>query len=164
MHLVVDIVKVDPSLVRKISKRHFLRDIEKSFQEDTPMGPEPQHFSSFWNILTNMVARGIQNFGQNGPWLAGWLSNGQNFLSNLRKHVINKCWKCQADIFIHFWFRAKWLKIFVSKVVIGMILETICFKATKNSLASQSVATALRNHFDCKGNFVLMPSLILNFF
>ena len=28
--LCVDIVKVDPSLVQKISKRHFLRDIEKS--------------------------------------------------------------------------------------------------------------------------------------
>ena len=26
-----------------------------------------------------MVARGIQSFGQNGPWLAGWLSFGQIF-------------------------------------------------------------------------------------
>ena len=42
--LTVDIVKVDPSLVRKISKRHFLRDIEKSFQEVTPIGPESHHF------------------------------------------------------------------------------------------------------------------------
>ena len=40
-------MKVDPSLVRKISKRHFLRDIEKSFQEVTPMGPEPHHFFLF---------------------------------------------------------------------------------------------------------------------
>ena len=24
---------------------------------------------------------------------------------------MNKCWKFQADISIHFWFRAKWLKI-----------------------------------------------------
>ena len=29
-------------------------------------------FFSFWNISTNMVARGIQSFGQNGLWLAGW--------------------------------------------------------------------------------------------
>ena len=43
----MDIVKVHPSLVRKISKRHFLRDIEKSFQKDTPMGPEPHHFFLF---------------------------------------------------------------------------------------------------------------------
>ena len=43
----VDIVKVDPLLVRKISKRHFLKDIEKSFQEVTLMGPEPHHFFLF---------------------------------------------------------------------------------------------------------------------
>ena len=43
----VDIMKMDPLLVRKISERHFLRDIEKSFQEDTPMGPEPHQFFSF---------------------------------------------------------------------------------------------------------------------
>ena len=47
MSLFVDIVKVDPSLVPKISKRHFLRDVKKSFQEDTPMGPEPHQFFSF---------------------------------------------------------------------------------------------------------------------
>ena len=29
-----------------------------------------------------MVARGVQNFGQNGPWRAGWLSGGQNFSVN----------------------------------------------------------------------------------
>ena len=43
----MDIVKVDLLLIRKISKRHFLRDIEKSFQEVTPMGPEPHHFFLF---------------------------------------------------------------------------------------------------------------------
>ena len=43
-------------------------------------------------------------------WQADW-AMAKIFLSNLRKHVINKCWKFQADIFIHFWFRAKWLKI-----------------------------------------------------
>ena len=30
--------------------------------------------------------------------------------SNLRNHVMNKCWKFQADISIRIWFRAKWLK------------------------------------------------------
>ena len=35
----VDIVKVDLLLVRKISKCHLLRDIEKSFEGVTPMGP-----------------------------------------------------------------------------------------------------------------------------
>ena len=75
----VDIVKVDPLFVQKISKRHFLRDIKKSFQEDTPIGPEPHQFFSFSNISTNTVARGIQSLDRNGPWLAGCLSHGQNF-------------------------------------------------------------------------------------
>ena len=30
-----------------------------------------------------MVAKAIQSFGQNGPWLAGWLSNGQKSFVNL---------------------------------------------------------------------------------
>ena len=64
-------MKVDPLLVQKISKRHFLRDIEKSFQEVTSIGLEPRHFFSFENISTNTVARGVQSFGQNGQWLAG---------------------------------------------------------------------------------------------
>ena len=33
--------------IRKISKRNFLRDIEKFFQEVTPMGPEAHHFFLF---------------------------------------------------------------------------------------------------------------------
>ena len=45
--LIVDVVKVDLLLVRKISKHHFSRDIEKSFQEVTLIGPEPHHFFSF---------------------------------------------------------------------------------------------------------------------
>ena len=43
----VDIVKVDLVLVPKISKPHFLGDIEKSFQEVTAIGPEPHHCFSF---------------------------------------------------------------------------------------------------------------------
>ena len=30
-----------------------------------------------------MVVKGIQNLGQNEPWWAGWLGNGQNFGINL---------------------------------------------------------------------------------
>ena len=58
---------LDTLLVRKISKRHFLKDIENSFQEVTQIGPEPRHFFSFSNISTNRVARDFQNFGRNGP-------------------------------------------------------------------------------------------------
>ena len=67
----MDILKVDALARQKNSKRHFLRDISKSFQEVTPMGPEPHQFFSFSNISTNMVARGIQSFGRNGLWMAG---------------------------------------------------------------------------------------------
>ena len=43
-------------------------------------------------------------------WQADW-ARAKNFFSNLRKHEMNKCWKFQADILIHVWFRAKRLKI-----------------------------------------------------
>ena len=55
----MDIVKVDPLAFQKISKRHFLEDIEKSFQEVTPISPEPHHFFPFQNSSTNTVAREI---------------------------------------------------------------------------------------------------------
>ena len=38
---------MDLLLVRKISKRHFLRDIGKSFQEVTPIGQETHRFFLF---------------------------------------------------------------------------------------------------------------------
>ena len=69
--LAVDVMKMDALARQKNQKRHFLKDISKSFQEVTPMGPEPHQFFSFSNISTNMVARGIQSFGRNGSWLAG---------------------------------------------------------------------------------------------
>ena len=47
VHLCVDIVKVDPQAFQKNQKHHFFRDIEKSFQEVTPIGPEPHQFFSF---------------------------------------------------------------------------------------------------------------------
>ena len=43
-------------------------------------------------------------------WQADW-ATAKIFFSNLRTHEINKCWKFQADILIHVWFRAKRLKI-----------------------------------------------------
>ena len=49
----------------------------------TGYGLKTPQFFSFYKISTNMVSRGIQNFGQNGPWRAGCLSNGQNFYVNL---------------------------------------------------------------------------------
>ena len=76
----VDIVKMDALAWWKISKHHFIKDIENSFHEVTHIGLKPHQFFSFWNILTNTVARAIQSFGWNGPWLAGWLSYGQNLL------------------------------------------------------------------------------------
>ena len=45
--LAVDIVKVDPQAFQKNQKRHFFWDIEKSFKEVTPTGPEPHRFFSF---------------------------------------------------------------------------------------------------------------------
>ena len=47
----MDIVKVDLLTFQKISKRHFLRDIEKPFQEVTPIGPEPNQFFFFLEYL-----------------------------------------------------------------------------------------------------------------
>ena len=76
----VDIVKMDALAWWKISKHHFIKDIENSFHEVTHIGLKPHQFFSFWNILTNTVARAVQSFGWNGPWLAGWLSYGQNLL------------------------------------------------------------------------------------
>ena len=74
-----DCFSLDILLVPKISKRHFFRDIQNSFHEVTHLGLEPHQIFSFWNISTNMVARGVQSFGRNGPWWAGCLKYGQNF-------------------------------------------------------------------------------------
>ena len=93
----MDILKVDALARQKNSKRHFLEDISKSFQEVTPMGPEPHQFFSFSNISTNMVARGIQSFGRNGPWLAGWLSKGKNFFVNLAQTLDEHLLKISAQ-------------------------------------------------------------------
>ena len=49
--LAVDVVKVDPQAFQKNQKRHFFRDIEKSFQEVTPIGPEPQQFFFLFEYL-----------------------------------------------------------------------------------------------------------------
>ena len=47
VHLGVDIVRMDPQAFEKNQKRQFFRDIQKSFQEVTPIGPEPHQFFSF---------------------------------------------------------------------------------------------------------------------
>ena len=56
----MDIVKVDTLARCKISKRHFLEDIENSFHEVTHIGLKPHQFSSFQNVSTNAVARGVK--------------------------------------------------------------------------------------------------------
>ena len=70
------------SLVKNF-KAPFFKDIENSFLEVTHIGLEPHQFFSFKNISTNTVARDVQSFGRNGPWLAGWLSYGQIFSSKV---------------------------------------------------------------------------------
>ena len=61
------------------------------------MGPEPHQFFSFSNISTKMVARGIQSFGRNGLWLAGWLSKGKNFFVNLAQTLDEHLLKISAQ-------------------------------------------------------------------
>ena len=75
--------RVDFQLNQKISKRRFFQDIKNSFQWVIGNGLKPTQFFSFQNISTNTVARDVQSFGRNGPWLAGWLSSDQNFCANL---------------------------------------------------------------------------------
>ena len=62
---------MDPQLVRKIAKRHFFQDIQNSFNWATGIGLEPHQNFFRKKIPTNMVARAAQNFGRNGPLLAG---------------------------------------------------------------------------------------------
>ena len=65
------LIDLDGQLVRKFSKRRFLKDILISFQWVTQMGLETPQFFSFQNISTNTVARGVQNLGGNRLWWAG---------------------------------------------------------------------------------------------
>ena len=56
-----------------ISKWHFLRDIGKSFQEVTPIGPEPHHFfflfqisrPKFWKSLASLF---VEIFEKEKKW------------------------------------------------------------------------------------------------
>ena len=47
----VNIVKVDSQALQKKSKTPFFRDIEKPFQEVTPIGPEHHQFFFFLEYL-----------------------------------------------------------------------------------------------------------------
>ena len=60
-----------PATRSKIAKRNFFQDIQYSFQWATGIGLEPHQNFFCKKIPTNMVARAVQNFGQNGPLLAG---------------------------------------------------------------------------------------------
>ena len=76
-----------------------------------------------------MVAGGIQSFGPNGLWLAGWLRNGQTFFCQSRA---DKCSKFQKDVLIHDWVGAKRIKNCCRKLAQGaqihqnVQLESIC--------------------------------------
>ena len=59
--LCVDIMKVDTLVCQKISKSHFLKDIENFLHEVTHIGPEPAQFFSFLDILTNTVTKDVQS-------------------------------------------------------------------------------------------------------
>ena len=62
---------LDPQVDPKIAKRHFFQDIQNSFQWATGIGLEPHQKNFRKKISTNTVARAVQNFGRNGPLLAG---------------------------------------------------------------------------------------------
>ena len=51
--LTLDIVKMDALALWKISKRHFLEDIENSLHEVTHIGLEPHQFFFFLKYLNN---------------------------------------------------------------------------------------------------------------
>ena len=74
---------MDPQLVPKIAKSHFFQDTPNSFQWATGIGLEPHQKIFRKKNPTNTVTRAVQNFGRNGPLLAGWLSNSKNFVVNL---------------------------------------------------------------------------------
>ena len=67
----VDYAMMDLQLVRKIAKCHFFQDIQNPFQWATGIGLEPHQNFYRKKIPTNLVTRVVQNFGQNGPLLAG---------------------------------------------------------------------------------------------
>ena len=72
----MDIVKVDPQAFQKNQKRHFFRYIEKSFQELTPIGPEPHRFFLFeisQQIRSLEASKVLAKMG------LGWQADAENF-------------------------------------------------------------------------------------
>ena len=86
-----------PASFWKIWKRRFFQDIQNSFQWPTGIGPEPHQNFFRKKIPTNAVARAVQSFGRNGPWLAGWLSKGKNFFVNLAQTLDEHLLKISAQ-------------------------------------------------------------------
>ena len=72
------IVKVDTLAWQKISKCHFLEDIENSLHEVTHTGLEPRQFFLF------EISQQIQSLETSKVW-------AENFLANLHKNLMNKC-------------------------------------------------------------------------
>ena len=88
---------LDPQVLGKIGKRHFFQDIQNSFNWATGIGLEPHQNFFRKKIPTNAVARAVQTFGQNGPWLAGWLSKGKKFFVNLAQTLDEHLLKISAQ-------------------------------------------------------------------
>ena len=81
-----------------------------------------------------MIARGIQSFGRNGLWLAGWLSNGQNFFLKFAQTCDKQTLKISShylerfQIYCHltekFWqSRTNWPILYGSRRAIAIIFQ-----------------------------------------
>ena len=73
-----------------------------------------QNLTSFFLFRISQQIRSLEASKVSAEMGRGWQADwamAKIFFSNLRTHEMNKCWKFQADILIHVWFRAKRLKI-----------------------------------------------------
>ena len=62
-------MRVDQQAFQKNQKRHFFRDIEKSFQEVSPIGPEPHQFFLF---EISQQIRSLEAFKVSADMGRGW--------------------------------------------------------------------------------------------
>ena len=88
---------MDRQAFEKFENAVFFQDIQNSFQWPFGIGPEPHQNFFRKKIPTNAVARAVQSFGRNGPWLAGWLSKGKNFFVNLAQTLDEHLLKISAN-------------------------------------------------------------------
>ena len=62
---------MDSQVFEKFENAIFFQDIQNSFKLATGTGLEPNQNFFQEKIPTNTVARAVQSFDRNGPWLAG---------------------------------------------------------------------------------------------